>query len=167
MYWKNLVSWIILSFISEIIYLGSENPLISHRQYKVVFTCLFEFFLYPFDTQICTMKMALKTSWLVSFDANASLVEYTGESILLEYEVGKIELAVDNIDPSLAEVRFMIWSPSWRCNFAPWIKGNCPHVALLHAVSVCCKCCQQCRIAQIARAGSTPPVALKMSSREG
>ena len=54
------------------------------------------------------MKMALKTSWLVSFDANASLVEYTGKSILLEYEVGKIELAVDNIDPSLAEVRFMI-----------------------------------------------------------
>ena len=34
-------------------------------------------------------------------------------------------------------------------------------------ISVCCKGFQQCRVARNARAGSTPPVALKMSSREG
>ena len=33
-----------------------------------------------------------------------------------------------------------------------------------HAVPGCCECFQQCRIA---RAGSAPPVALKMSSKEG
>ena len=38
---------------------------------------------------------------------------------------------------------------------------------LLHAVSGCCKCFQQCRIALIARTGSTLSVALKISSREG
>ena len=54
--------------------------------------------------------------------------------------------------------------PATRWDFAPWNKGQCPHGALLHAVSGCCKCFQQCRIA---RAGSTAPVALKMSSREG
>ena len=36
---------------------------------------------------------------------------------------------------------------SRRCNFPPWDKGQCPHGALFHAVSGCCKCFQQCRIA--------------------
>ena len=57
--------------------------------------------------------------------------------------------------------------PSRRWNFAPWNKGQCLHGALFNAVSGCCKCFQQCQTALVAGAESTPPVALKMSSREG
>ena len=60
-----------------------------------------------------------------------------------------------------------VCSPSRRCNFASRNKGQCLHGALLQAVFGCCKRFQQCRIAWIARAESTPPVALKMSSRDG
>ena len=61
-----------------------------------------------------------------------------------------------SVSSSSERILLSLWekSRSRRCNFFPWDKGQCPHGALFHAVPVCCKCFQQCRIAGTSRVGT-------------
>ena len=78
----------ILYFIEEI-FQGADNKVQIVRKYGITFTCDFDLILYPFDEQHCDMELELSSASIdyLAFAANASGVSYTGNPLLLEYEV--------------------------------------------------------------------------------
>ncbi|KAF2353919.1 DNA-directed RNA polymerase phage-type [Trinorchestia longiramus] len=93
------------SFAKETeLFFGSENPLTSHRQYQASFMCDFDLSLYPFDHQTCLLLLQLSKSSFGYFDAKSSSVSYDGIAVLLEYQVGKVFLQVEN-DSNVIKIR--------------------------------------------------------------
>nr|XP_027221917.1 gamma-aminobutyric acid receptor subunit beta-like [Penaeus vannamei] len=73
------------------LYLGSENPIVSSRKYQGFFTCDFDLTSYPFDHQTCFMKLQLQVS-VMTWDVEGSQVQYLGNPLLLEYELGSFAI---------------------------------------------------------------------------
>ena len=104
----------------------------------------------------------IQTNVSIQYDKMLWITQISG--ITYHYRILGCLLKMSLPPDAWANQRLSSKGASRRSNFAPWNKGQWPHGALLHAVSGCCNCFQQCRIATT---GSTPPVALKMSLREG
>lgn len=68
---------------------GDDNTLTVGRKYGTSYMCDLSLFLYPFDVQQCFMHLRISsaTKIFLVFDRNASSVNYTGNNLLVEYEV--------------------------------------------------------------------------------
>ncbi|XP_076047393.1 glutamate-gated chloride channel alpha-like [Oratosquilla oratoria] len=80
------------------IFSGRESALWLVREYQTIFSCDFDLLMYPFDKQLCSMKLMLTSasSEYLTFDGSNSQVEYTGSRSLLEYHIDNIVLEVNN-----------------------------------------------------------------------
>lgn len=70
------------------IYSGEDNPLSSKRKYGIVYNCVFDLALYPFDVQECLMRLRITSAGkaFLTFDSEKSSVEHAGSRLLPEYE---------------------------------------------------------------------------------
>lgn len=70
------------------IYSGEDNPLSSKRKYGIVYNCVFDLALYPFDVQECQMRLRITSAGkaFLAFDPEKSSVERAGSRLLPEYE---------------------------------------------------------------------------------
>jgi len=76
------------------VYAGVDSYIIMSREYFIDWTCDYDLIYYPFDTQVCKMvfDMTGVTRQYVDMDVDYDGVEYTGQSVLLEYIVGDMML---------------------------------------------------------------------------
>ncbi|XP_047498550.1 acetylcholine-gated chloride channel subunit acc-1-like [Penaeus chinensis] len=75
------------------IYSGSENYIRISRKYTITWTCTFNFFYYPFNTDYCYMVFRFKrnTNTYVSLQKYGRGILYQ-ESTLTEYSVGRMHV---------------------------------------------------------------------------
>ncbi|KAK4329193.1 hypothetical protein Pmani_000421 [Petrolisthes manimaculis] len=91
------------------IYRGDANPVSTSRKYSTIFTCNFDLVLYPFDIQMCFMRLQIlsASSEYLIFNATNSHVAYLGQKLLVEYGIGKIDLEVDDTK-QYSEIRVQV-----------------------------------------------------------
>ena len=73
---------------------GSRNPIVTHRKYHESFSCDFDLVNYPFDVQVCYMELRISSGTLdiLRFDLVNSGSRYEGNPVLMEYEIGSLDL---------------------------------------------------------------------------
>ncbi|CAL4133301.1 unnamed protein product, partial [Meganyctiphanes norvegica] len=88
------------------LYSGSTNPFHLSRKYGKKFQCNFHLSSYPFDKQVCYMKMAMlpASTKQIIFHSNESSVSFVGSLELMEYMITNIDIIVDNDVNDLAHV---------------------------------------------------------------
>ena len=72
---------------------SSKNPLQYERKYQQKLYCDFDFFWYPFDTQVCGIKLQLFDSLSNDVLLQAGAINFTGEQNLLQFKVIGWEIA--------------------------------------------------------------------------
>ncbi|XP_042216238.1 uncharacterized protein LOC121862208 [Homarus americanus] len=91
----------------DTVYPASSGRLVQRTLYSASFSCNFQLFRYPFDTQTCSvyLKLTSATSQVVTFK-NAT-VEYNGLRNLPKYTVGSLTARLDHSDANdVLEVKF-------------------------------------------------------------
>ncbi|XP_076058520.1 uncharacterized protein LOC143035535 [Oratosquilla oratoria] len=80
------------------IYSGDTNHVSTTRKYSTVYTCNFDLVLYPFDIQSCFLQLKIlsASSEYIIFNQTDSSVDYLGQTSLIEYGIGGIDLVVNN-----------------------------------------------------------------------
>lgn len=83
------------SHFADLTYPGANNSLSIISHYTARFTCLFRFFAYPFDIQLCTIELHLPSIYdgKVEFSEKDALVNYTGVRELALYTIRDIVIS--------------------------------------------------------------------------
>ena len=77
---------------NKLLYKGSENPLIYKRFYNIVFECEYLLQWYPFDYQVCLIKISPTSEQIKFTRLVKGSFEYSGSKILMKYKVRSIEM---------------------------------------------------------------------------
>ncbi|XP_068250250.1 uncharacterized protein [Palaemon carinicauda] len=80
------------------VFFGEFNSVSIQRKYTTVYTCSFDLVLYPFDVQKCVMHLSITSAprTFLYFKQENSTVAFSQDPKLLEYEVGRLEIEMDN-----------------------------------------------------------------------
>ena len=68
-------------------FLSSQNPIEYERRYHQILHCDFQFFWYPFDQQICGIRLKLFDSIAKDVTLIPTIINYTGDQDLLQFNV--------------------------------------------------------------------------------
>ena len=68
-------------------FLSSQNPIEYERKYHQILFCEFKFFWYPFDKQICGIRLKLFDSIANDVTLIPNIINYTGDQELLQFNV--------------------------------------------------------------------------------
>ena len=79
---------------------GSENTIFMSRSYDTYFLCEYNMAYYPFDTQICTMDIALNVIQIPFCQLQVESLVYKGPTDLVQYFVRSRHMVLVNIDES-------------------------------------------------------------------
>ena len=75
-------------------YKGSENPLRYRRDFYLRFNCLFNLQSYPFDSQLCTIRMRMQGKEDQFMRFIPKYLKYTGPLGLAEFFITNIDMVV-------------------------------------------------------------------------
>ena len=81
---------------------GSDNAMQRTAYYTYAWNCPFDFRLYPFDTQYCTMKLGLKDADTMFLKLNPVMIKHMGnKDELAQYTIEKISFCSDTENQGL------------------------------------------------------------------
>ncbi|XP_042208523.1 uncharacterized protein LOC121856845 [Homarus americanus] len=88
------------------LYEGSKNPLRLNQKFNAPFSCTMDLRNFPFDNQHCSLLLRLTSARSDFLRWHKMTVDYPGEVLLTEYEVGKFSIDRQTIDEySVARVK--------------------------------------------------------------
>ena len=84
------------------IFKGSDNAMQRTAYYTYAWNCAFDFSLYPFDTQYCTMKLGLQEADTMFLKLNPVKIKHAGsKDELAQYTIEKISFCSDKENQGL------------------------------------------------------------------
>lgn len=80
---------------TDMLYPGSENEMTITQHYTATFTCSFELYSYPFDTQTCSIDLTFPPDYegYVQFSVDEGDIKYTGKKTLSLFVVKNLRFS--------------------------------------------------------------------------
>ncbi|XP_069977730.1 uncharacterized protein [Penaeus vannamei] len=74
------------------IFSGRENSLQMSQLYHVTYTCEFDLVMFPFDSQVCSLRFTMSSASAPFLRLAASRALYTGQKDLIEYTIRNVSV---------------------------------------------------------------------------
>ncbi|XP_037779746.1 glycine receptor subunit alpha-2-like [Penaeus monodon] len=74
------------------IFSGRENSLQMSQLYHVTYTCEFDLVMFPFDSQVCSLRFTMVSASAPYLRLTASRALYTGQKDLIEYTIRNVSV---------------------------------------------------------------------------